>query len=160
MHGLVAWRGTKSTFWTSTTVDISPLYTWEDGRCDATFLAQLNAGIRYQSNNPLPAGTLLSTGTGLATLAHLHHTSFSYTHIGTIGDFMVWLFGERETVVMDVSNAVSWGCFDVETMMWDTQRYTKHLQIHTSITQLFDFVWDSCQWGGGDDCCFCVCVFG
>ncbi len=124
MHGCVLWNDDfKLNFSSSMEADcnLSPscshLITWQDGRCDHSFLTSLPKGLAP-----------VSTGYGCATLFWLqrHRAEMlkNFTRAGTIMDLVVWglckmtkkngIFKEGcgdNTVVMSSQNATSWGYY-------------------------------------------------
>lgn len=127
MHGVVLWSHENgSPPWSKTIgesrrskylVDpakISPLYTWQDQRCDKTFLQSL----------PTPESHLPThTGFGVATLfwlsRHKKAQLQGFNCAGTIQDFVVAMLCELTKPVMSVQNAASWGYFDCLNNQWN-----------------------------------------
>lgn len=93
---------------------ISPLYTWQDGRCDKAFLQALP-----QPESHLPT----HTGFGLATLFWLWRFAksrlMSYNCAGTIQDFVVAMLCGLQAPCISVQNAASWGYFDCLNNQWN-----------------------------------------
>ncbi|GAB6018691.1 hypothetical protein CHUAL_000367 [Chamberlinius hualienensis] len=131
MHGVVLWK--QSEGWKQnqfgryeTTDKVSNLFTWQDGRCSAEFLAEL----------PKPHSHLrLSTGHGCATLfwlkEHLPNFLSQYDVAGTIQDFVVAMICGLDAPIMSVQNAAGWGYFDTVTKKWNTDRLsTSDFPIH------------------------------
>ncbi len=93
MHGVVLWNQYGN---------ISPLYTWQSTVPDFARITAIE-----------PA---LCQGFGITTLAHLQAENklTSYTFSGTIMDYVVWqLTGQPERVMIDQTNAASWGAYDL-----------------------------------------------
>ena len=120
MHGLVLWK--RSNGWSKTSLgrydveESSRLFTWQDGRCTADFLATL----------PKPESHLrLATGFGCATLFWLHRNRVDFVEqydcAGTIQDFIVAMICDLDKPVMSVHNAASWGYFDTVNSTWNKQ---------------------------------------
>lgn len=129
MHGVVLWKNDDgSPPWSKEigkngvmrfrvlSEKISPLYTWQDKRCDKTFLQSLPT-----SESHLPT----HSGFGIATLFWLLRykttklTSFNCS--GTISDFVVAMLCGMEKPVISVQNAASWGYLDCSTNQWNTK---------------------------------------
>lgn len=95
---------------------VSNLYTWQDSRCSAEFLARLPP-----SAGPIP----LSTGYGCATLAWLKanmpEVLSKYNTAGTVMDFIICGLTGLHKPKMSTHNAVSWGYYDPCHMEWDRQ---------------------------------------
>eukprot|EP00940_MAST-03C_sp_MAST-3C-sp2_P001270 g1270.t1 len=109
MHGVVCWDSTDLS-------NPSDLVTWEDGRCDATFLKDLETHTGHK----------LSSGFGMATLAwyQQHSPKFlsKYDRCGTIMDYIVCLLtnmSPKRRAEMDFTNAQSFGLYDDEKKGWD-----------------------------------------
>lgn len=91
---------------------ISPLITWQDGRCDEAFLLALQAKTGYR----------LSSGFGCATLAWLQaHDALPDTAAGacTIHDYLTARLCGLPHPVTDPTDAASWGLFDLHALDWD-----------------------------------------
>lgn len=98
------------------TEDVSALYTWQDGRCSAEFLATL----------PKPDSHLrLSTGHGCATIFWLSRNKpeivDEYDAAGTVQDLVVAMICGLQKPVMSAQNAAGWGYFDTETRTWNAE---------------------------------------
>ena len=119
MHGVMMWR------WEDNMEDssdleqpsvVSPLYTWQDGRCSKEFLASLP-----------PTGTHLSLATGFASatlfwlVRHEPGSLEIYDCAGTVHDYLVAMLCRRNRPVMSVHNAASWGYFDTITRTWNLE---------------------------------------
>ena len=93
----------------------SSLVTWEDRRCTKEFLASLPA-----SKKCLP----VSTGFGCASLFWFAKNDpdvlKKFDKAGTVQDFLVAMLCGLDNPVMSPHNATSWGYFDVDTNMWET----------------------------------------
>jgi sedoheptulokinase len=124
MHGLVLWKkaspqptGTFSGLNVAGQFSkLSHLYTWQDGRCSAEFLASL----------PPPNSHLrVATGFGCATIFWLNrHEPGSlevYDCAGTVQDFLVTALCHLDMPVMSSQNAASWGYFDTMKNVWNTE---------------------------------------
>jgi len=91
---------------------ISPLITWQDGRCDEAFLRELREKTGYR----------LSSGFGCATLAWLReHNELPPTAAGacTIHDYLTARLCGLPHPVTDPTDAASWGLFDLRALEWD-----------------------------------------
>lgn len=127
MHGVVLWKNDDGSPPWSKEVGrngsmqfrvlpdkISPLYTWQDKRCDKAFLQSLP-----QSESHLPT----HSGFGIATLFWLltykKSKLMSYNCSGTIQDFVVAMLCGLQKPVMSVQNAASWGYFDCSNSQWN-----------------------------------------
>ncbi|XP_064460232.1 sedoheptulokinase-like [Ornithodoros turicata] len=124
MHGVVLWKHGGA--WKQNAFgrydvggeDVSPLYTWQDGRCTPDFLREL----------PCPQSHLrLSTGFGCATLFWLlknrpEDVREKYDRAGTIQDMVVAMVCELERPVMSTQIAASWGYFDTVSGTWNKDR--------------------------------------
>ena len=107
MHGCVLWSSNGSR-------PPSNLFTWQDGRCEETFLSSLP---------PSRQSVTLCSGYGCATLAwlqrHRPEELAGYDRAGTIMDYVVWRLVGGGSVTMSSQNAVSWGYFDQHSMSWE-----------------------------------------
>ncbi|XP_070389506.1 sedoheptulokinase-like isoform X2 [Dermacentor albipictus] len=120
MHGVVLWRresGWKRNAFGRFDVDVvSALYTWQDGRCSASFLESL----------PRPRSHLrLSSGHGCATLFWLlrHRASElleRFDRAGAVQDLVVAMLCGLDRPVMSTQTAASWGYFDTVDGQWNT----------------------------------------
>ncbi|XP_050028579.2 sedoheptulokinase-like isoform X1 [Dermacentor andersoni] len=121
MHGVVLWRresGWKRNAFGRFDVDVvSALYTWQDGRCSASFLESL----------PRPRSHLrLSSGHGCATLFWLlRHRSRElllerFDRAGAVQDLVVAMLCGLDRPVMSTQTAASWGYFDTVDGQWNT----------------------------------------
>jgi len=91
---------------------VSPLITWQDGRCNEAFLRNLQARTGYR----------LSSGYGCATLAWLReHAALPATAAGacTIHDYLTARLCGAARPVTDPTDAASWGVFDLRALAWD-----------------------------------------
>lgn len=118
MHGVLFWKGKSGCDWSSrdffTARDASQLVTWQDGRCNNTFLSSL----------PKPDSHLsLATGFGCATifwyLKHRPEFLEGFTAAGTIQDYVVSMLCGLEKCVMTPQNAASWGYFNTSSNQWN-----------------------------------------
>ncbi|XP_058803271.1 sedoheptulokinase-like isoform X2 [Phymastichus coffea] len=95
---------------------VSNLYTWQDGRCDTSFLNCLP-----KSKSHLPA----HTGYGCATLFWFAKNKpeklEKYARCGTVQDLVVSLLCGSDEVKMSTQSAASWGYFLTEEKRWDTE---------------------------------------
>lgn len=127
MHGCVLWNSNcahlfnEGMLCTELTESMcTNLITWQDSRCDPSFLSSL------PKLTPLTKPPV-SAGYGCATLAWLQsHNSevlSRYDRAGTIMDMVVCALcsGGHGDVVMSSQNAVSWGYFDQSSMQWHKQ---------------------------------------
>lgn len=129
MHGVVLWKNDDGSPPWSKVIGkhgkmrfrvlpekISPLYTWQDQRCDKAFLQTLP-----QSESHLPT----HTGFGIATLFWLLRYKKSklmtFNCSGTIQDFVVAMLCGLEKPLISVQNAASWGYFDCLNYQWNTR---------------------------------------
>lgn len=124
MHGVVRWRSVppQIDLWSDSAAAArfcSTLITWEDRRCDAAFLAELNdasAPPVFDPSLPVLSGSQLSSGFGLASLAwiqrHSPQDESAFDHAGTIGDLVAYLLTASRVHAMDQTNAASWGWLD------------------------------------------------
>lgn len=123
MHGVVFWKAGKGCDWLRTgechmfqPIDVSPLITWQDGRCTREFLSSL----------PLPDSHLsLATGFGCTTvfwyLKHRPDFLTCFTAAGTIQDYVVTMLCGQERPMMSVQNAASWGYFNTKANEWNEE---------------------------------------
>lgn len=95
---------------------VSNLYTWQDSRCDSTFIASLPP-----SQSHLPT----YSGYGVATLFWMVKNKpeklKKYNCAGTIQDFVVAMLCNLKKPVMSVQNAASWGYFDCGDIKWNIE---------------------------------------
>jgi sedoheptulokinase len=121
MHGVVLWRAGQG--WTEGGVGpaVSPLYTWQDGRCSPAFLGSLP-----RPRAPVPA---ISSGHGCATLLWLraNRPCFfdSFDRSGTVMDFLVAMALDLDRPVTSQQNAASFGYFDCVNGTWETALLTE-----------------------------------
>lgn len=127
MHGVVLWTpketidlnvsGFSSIIDNSIEIN-SNLITWEDQRCDESFLSSL----------PKSTSLPVATGYGLASLLWLNHKNMinPFTLSGTIMDFIVWLLTQTKRVQMTSHNAKSWGYFSDDDMSWEDDLLKGH----------------------------------
>ncbi|XP_057668448.1 sedoheptulokinase-like isoform X2 [Diorhabda carinulata] len=126
MHGVLFWKNdSEKRAWeiiekdTSVRYDVSldrvsALYTWQDNRCDPSFLSTL----------PVPESHLnVSTGFGVATIFWMTKNKPEklrrFNHSGTIADFAVAMLCNLDRPVMSCQNAASWGYFNCRTSEWN-----------------------------------------
>nr|XP_061817930.1 sedoheptulokinase-like [Nerophis lumbriciformis] len=118
MHGVLFWKAKSGCDWSNgnffTAGHISQLITWQDGRCNNTFLSSL----------PKPDSHLsVSTGFGCATIFWFmkHRPEFlkDFTVSGTIQDYVVAMLCGLDRCVMTPQNAASWGFYNTSTSMWN-----------------------------------------
>ncbi|MHB0939038.1 MAG: sedoheptulokinase [Armatimonadota bacterium] len=91
---------------------VSPLVTWQDGRCDEAFLRELHEKTGYR----------LSSGFGCATLAWLReHDALPAGAAGacTIHDYLTERLCGLPHPVTDPTDAASWGLFNLRALDWD-----------------------------------------
>lgn len=93
---------------------VSPLYTWQDQRCEQTpgFLADLEARTGHR----------LSTGFAAATIAWLAARDAipaGASAAATIADLLVQRLCALRRPVTDTTQAASWGLFDIARLAWD-----------------------------------------
>lgn len=93
---------------------ISPLYTWQDKRCDKTLLQSLPP-----SESHLPTHSGYGTATLFWLLRYKKSTLMEYNCAGTIHDFVVAMLCGLEKPVMSIQNAASWGYFDCLNNQWN-----------------------------------------
>ncbi|XP_063258814.1 sedoheptulokinase isoform X1 [Prinia subflava] len=122
MHGVVFWKSDKGCKWSEGGTgpafeadQVSPLVTWQDGRCSPTFLASL----------PLPHSHVsLATGFGCATVFWYLKNSpdflKAYDAAGTIQDYVVAMLCDLKKPLMSVQNAASWGYFNCRSKSWNS----------------------------------------
>jgi sedoheptulokinase len=124
MHGLVLWKKASSQITEALTGPsateqfsrLSHLYTWQDGRCSADFLASL----------PSPNSHLrVATGFGCATVLWLTRHELGslevYDSAGTVQDILVTALCDLDKPVMSSQNAASWGYFNTMSNSWNTE---------------------------------------
>ncbi|CAK4076420.1 unnamed protein product [Aphanomyces euteiches] len=98
----------------------SSLITWQDGRCDRSFLDQRRACLGHCSP--------LSSGYGLASFSHVVENELPgvlspFDTCGTIMDLVAFVLcghTTHEQATIDLTNAFSWGGFDLSTQSWPT----------------------------------------
>ena len=91
---------------------ISPLITWQDGRCDEAFLRRLHE----------KTGHRLCSGFGGATLAWMRAHDALPAGVAaacTIHDYLTARLCGLPRPVTDPTDAASWGLFDLHTLDWD-----------------------------------------
>ena len=121
MHGVVLWK--RDLVWGDVYSGeefgnkVSNLITWEDRRCDDTFLSSL----------PIPtSGYKLCSGFGCCSLAWLARNSpaslAEYHMSGTIMDLLVYLLCKLSTAVTSEQCAYSWGYYNPIKREWDTEQ--------------------------------------
>ncbi|XP_013809358.2 sedoheptulokinase [Apteryx mantelli] len=122
MHGIVFWKKEQGCKWTESGTgrtfepkEVSNLITWQDGRCNRSFLSSL----------PQPQSHIsLATGFGCATVYWYLKKSpdflKSYDAAGTIHDYVVAMLCDLKKPLMSVQNAASWGYFNSRSKSWNT----------------------------------------
>lgn len=94
--------------------EVSPLYTWQDSRCDPEFLATLPSSESHLSTH---------SGYGCATLFWFARNKpeklSKYNRCGTVQDLLVTLLCGRSEVAISTQNAASWGYFLTEEGRWE-----------------------------------------
>nr|XP_060612875.1 sedoheptulokinase [Anolis sagrei ordinatus]XP_060612876.1 sedoheptulokinase [Anolis sagrei ordinatus] len=122
MHGVVFWKTSRGCKWVEHNRRwhfepdaVSPLVTWQDGRCSSHFLSSL----------PKPRSHLnVATGYGCATiywyLANNPDFLKPYDAAGTIHDYVVTMLCGQEKPRMTTQNAASWGYFSTTSRSWNT----------------------------------------
>ncbi|KJE97747.1 hypothetical protein CAOG_07851 [Capsaspora owczarzaki ATCC 30864] len=122
MHGVVLWSQQNANAAANQTpnlkdsslLPVSPLITWEDGRCSSAFLADLHKQATSQMQ--------LSSGYGVASLAWLAKNNpdilSKATACGTIMDFVACSICEDAQPCMTPTNAASFGAFDAAQSCW------------------------------------------
>lgn len=95
---------------------VSALYTWQDSRCDTSFLSTL----------PEPKSYLqVYSGYGSATLFWISKYRPAklekFNCAGTIQDFAVSILCNLQKPVMSVQNAAMWGYFDTVDNSWNVE---------------------------------------
>ncbi|XP_062815675.1 sedoheptulokinase isoform X4 [Anolis carolinensis] len=122
MHGIVFWTSGRGCTWAERGGSwrlepdaVSPLVTWQDGRCTGHFLSSL----------PKPRSHLgVATGYGCATvywyLANSPDFLKPYDTAGTVHDYVVTMLCGREKPRMTTQNAASWGYFSTASQSWNT----------------------------------------
>ena len=121
MHGVVLW--TRDLVWGDISRrdnfenKVSNLITWEDGRCDSTFLSSLPVSS---------SGYKLCSGFGCCTLIWLarHDPSFLFTYqlSGTIMDLVVFLLCQAPSALISEQCAYSWGYYSPVRGDWDREQ--------------------------------------
>lgn len=129
MHGVLLWtnqdgnppwvksiEGGGRTRYHALSAKVSPLYTWQDKRCDRAFLQTL----------PTPESHLsVHAGFGTATLFWLlkHKKAYlsTFNCSGTIQDFVVAMLCGLQKPVISTQNAASWGYFDCQSNQWNVK---------------------------------------
>lgn len=104
MHGIILLDDTLK--------PVTPLINWQDQRCSPQFLDELKA----------QTGENLKTGYGGATLTWLmKHQRLPHTvaSSGTIHDMLVAVLVGAKDIVMDPTDAASWGFFDLASKRWN-----------------------------------------
>uniref|UniRef100_A0A8D0L3E0 Sedoheptulokinase n=1 Tax=Sphenodon punctatus TaxID=8508 RepID=A0A8D0L3E0_SPHPU len=121
MHGVVFWKTNQGCKWIENEAgqifepeEVSPLITWQDGRCSQSFLSSL----------PQPQSHLnLATGFGCATIYWYSENSpdflKSYDAAGTIQDYVVAMLCDLKRPLMSSQNAASWGYFNCRRKSWN-----------------------------------------
>ncbi|KAL4224095.1 hypothetical protein ACF0H5_017549 [Mactra antiquata] len=119
MHGVLLWNSQNQSGLGENTITASNnsnLYTWQDKRATAEFLASLPKPDSHQN---------VSTGFGCVTLFWLQRFDQEklvlYDVVGGIMDYLVMLLCGLECPVMSHQIATSWGYFCSEKMSWNTE---------------------------------------
>lgn len=120
MHGLVLWRhgtiGIREGAVDISSAHYSHLYTWQDNRCDRSFVDDL----------PSSAHGKIRSGYGCATVFWLNRRRSGliglYDRAGTVMDLVVTVLCDGEGVVMSDHNAYSWGYFNRHTCEWEREQ--------------------------------------
>lgn len=128
MHGCVLWNSTGCKLFETSTgtlsvtnTECSNLFTWQDTRCDPSFISSLPK-VPSEEKSPVSAGY------GCATLAWLHHHNpemlAKYDRAGTIMDLVVSALcsGGKGEVMMSSQNAMGWGYFNLDAARWRTEQ--------------------------------------
>ncbi|XP_066253259.1 sedoheptulokinase-like isoform X1 [Euwallacea similis] len=93
---------------------VSALYTWQDNRCDPSFLSTLPEAQSHLK---------VATGFGCATLfwmvRHKPEKLKKFNCAATITDFLIAMLCDLEKPVMCNQNAASWGYFDCKSNSWN-----------------------------------------
>ncbi|XP_071431509.1 sedoheptulokinase isoform X3 [Pithys albifrons albifrons] len=122
MHGVVFWKSDQGCRWAEggpgpafEPQEVSPLVTWQDGRCSPSFLSSL----------PLPQSHVsLATGFGCATIYWYSQKSpdflRGYDAAGTIQDYVAAMLCGLKKPLMSIQNAASWGYFNCRSKSWNT----------------------------------------
>ncbi|CAB4066650.1 SHPK [Lepeophtheirus salmonis] len=122
MHGVTLWNKTsgwrrkcKNSSDQFEVGDVSPLYTWQDKRCDSQFLSTLP-----RPNSHLRVGS----GYGCSTLIWLHQRNLlkRYDYCGTIMDFIIGMITETENPSISLQNAASFGYCNTITRQWNAEQ--------------------------------------
>eukprot|EP00941_MAST-03F_sp_MAST-3F-sp1_P000435 g435.t1 len=115
MHGIMFWEAKDPT-------SHSTLVTWEDRRCSPHFLASVERQTGYR----------LSSGMGFATMIWFQqndsHALENYDCFGTIADYLAYVLVDYEktrTLMMDETNAESFGFFNASERCWDVAAVKK-----------------------------------
>lgn len=127
MHGILFWKAGQGCEWMEggpafvfEPRAVSHLVTWQDGRCNSSFLASL----------PKPDSHLsVATGFGCATIFWLLKNSpeflKSYDAAGTIQDYVVAMLCGLPRPLMSDQNAASWGYFNTQSQSWNLDTLEK-----------------------------------
>ncbi|XP_077361258.1 sedoheptulokinase isoform X1 [Festucalex cinctus] len=112
MHGVLFWNAERGYDWSRG--NFSQLITWQDGRCDNSFLSSL----------PKPNSHLsVATGFGCATIFWYmkHRPEFlkDFTIAGTIHDYVVSMLCGLDRCLMTPQNAASWGFYNTSSNQWN-----------------------------------------
>ncbi|XP_077403797.1 sedoheptulokinase isoform X2 [Vanacampus margaritifer] len=112
MHGVLFWNAENGYDWSRG--NFSQLITWQDGRCDSSFLSSL----------PKPDSHLsVATGFGCATIFWYmkHRPDFlkDFTIAGTIQDYVVAMLCGLDRCLMTPQNAASWGFYNTSSNQWN-----------------------------------------
>ncbi|GJQ85007.1 hypothetical protein Trydic_g3669 [Trypoxylus dichotomus] len=129
MHGVMLWNNSEEQLaWERIERDgalvrydviqnrVTALYTWQDNRCDADFIASLPSAKSH-----LPVHTGYGTATLFWMSKHKPEKLTKFNCAGTIQDFAVAMLCNLEKPVMSVQNAASWGYFDCKNACWNME---------------------------------------
>ncbi|XP_046423723.1 sedoheptulokinase-like isoform X1 [Neodiprion pinetum] len=100
---------------------VSPLYTWQDSRCDPKFLASLPASKSHLTTH---------SGYGCATIfwfaKYKPEKLSKYNRCGTVQDLLVALLCGHSEVTISTQNAASWGYFLTTESRWEIDVLSQH----------------------------------
>jgi sedoheptulokinase len=140
MHGIVWWKAAEVGHFTKQFL-LSPkqidqktkpwtsLITWEDQRCSPEFLHAIESQLAENSttcSTSTSTSSPLASGYGLATFAFMQATNPEllepFDSCGTIQDLIAFVLTGKtkaEENAMDITNAFSWGGFDLQQQKWN-----------------------------------------
>ncbi|CAH0519443.1 unnamed protein product [Peronospora belbahrii] len=118
----------------------SELITWQDQRCTTTFLDSCREKVAYtKDTGKFVLSSRIAAGYGLAsfayTLEYSPRTLVGMDACGTIHDLVAFILCGHtlpSETFMDITDAHSWGGFDLQTQTWDP-RVLRALQIPSSM---------------------------